>query len=105
MMGSDERFRGLIPVLTAAEVREWEKQCFDPASRPAPASPESSHPALSERVVMESAGRAAALAIAREFPVGVVVAAVGKGNNGGDAVVALRTLRAWGREVIAVPVG
>ena len=81
----------LLPVLTASEMREWERVCFTTGG-------------LSERVVMEAAGRAVAAAIARVFPEGPVVAAVGKGNNGGDALVALRTLRAWGREVLAVPV-
>jgi NAD(P)H-hydrate repair Nnr-like enzyme with NAD(P)H-hydrate dehydratase domain len=32
-------------------------------------------------------------------PRGPVVAVVGSGNNGGDALVALRSLRAWGRDV------
>jgi ADP-dependent NAD(P)H-hydrate dehydratase / NAD(P)H-hydrate epimerase len=81
----------LVPLPTAAEMRDWEKRCFAPGR-------------MSERVVLESAGRAAALAIARHFPAGRVVAGVGAGNNGGDALVALRTLRAWGRDVLAVPV-
>jgi ADP-dependent NAD(P)H-hydrate dehydratase / NAD(P)H-hydrate epimerase len=82
----------LLPVVTAEEMRSWERRCFAPGG-------------VSERVVMESAGRAAAIATMRTFPEGVVVGAVGKGNNGGDAIVALRTLRAMGREVRAVPVG
>jgi ADP-dependent NAD(P)H-hydrate dehydratase / NAD(P)H-hydrate epimerase len=52
-----------------------------------------------ERALMENAGRAAALVIDRLFPNGRVLAAVGSGNNGGDALVALRSLRAWGRDV------
>jgi hydroxyethylthiazole kinase-like uncharacterized protein yjeF len=48
---------------------------------------------------MENAGRSAALLLAERFPEGRVVAAVGSGHNGGDALVLLRTLRAWGREV------
>lgn len=51
---------------------------------------------------MENAGRSAALVLARLFPEGPVAAAVGGGNNGGDALVALRTLAAWGREVACV---
>jgi len=82
----------LPPLATAGEMREWERLCFTGGG-------------LSERVVMESAGRAAAWIIARECPEGRVVAAVGPGNNGGDAAVALRTLRAWGREVAAFPAG
>ncbi|MEX2571034.1 MAG: NAD(P)H-hydrate dehydratase [Gemmatimonadota bacterium] len=82
----------LLPLATGAEMRDWERATFDGGD-------------IGERVVLESAGRAAAVAIARTFPEGEVVAAVGKGNNGGDALVALRTLRAWGRSVRAQPVG
>lgn len=60
---------------------------------------------IPERALMENAGRAAALAIQRLYPEGAVVAVVGSGNNGGDAMVALRSLRLWGREVAYVPVG
>jgi len=81
----------LLPLPTAQEMRDWEIRCFAGAD-------------VSERVVMESAGRAAALVVAHEFPEGRVVASAGAGNNGGDAVVALRTLRAWGRDVAIVPV-
>jgi NAD(P)H-hydrate epimerase len=55
-----------------------------------------------ERVLMESAGRAAAEVLARLFPEGPVLGVVGSGNNGGDGLVLLRTLAAWGREVHAV---
>ena len=55
-----------------------------------------------QTVLMENAGRAAALVLARVFPDGPVVAVVGAGNNGGDALVAVRTLRAWGRDARAV---
>lgn len=79
-------------VLTAAEMREWEAAVFSAG-------------VANERVVMESAGRAVATVIADRWPTGRIVAAVGGGNNGGDAVVALRTLAAMGREVVAVPVG
>jgi NAD(P)H-hydrate epimerase len=51
---------------------------------------------------MENAGRAAAQILTRLFPSGPVVAFVGAGNNGGDALVLLRCLAAWGREVQAV---
>lgn len=53
-------------------------------------------------VLMENAGRSAAQVVARLFPDGPVVGFVGAGNNGGDALVLLRTLTAWGREVKAV---
>lgn len=54
---------------------------------------------------MENAGQRAALLIEHLFPVGRVVALVGSGNNGGDALVCLRALSAWGRRVRAVTVG
>ena len=54
---------------------------------------------------MENAGQRTALIIEHLFPEGRVVALVGSGNNGGDALVCLRALAAWGRQVIAVTVG
>ena len=60
---------------------------------------------IPERALMENAGRAAAQVIQRLWPEGRVVAVVGSGNNGGDAMVALRSLRLWGRDVAWVPVG
>lgn len=53
-------------------------------------------------VLMENAGRSAAQVVQRLYPEGRVVGLVGSGNNGGDALVLLRTLAAWGREVTAV---
>jgi ADP-dependent NAD(P)H-hydrate dehydratase / NAD(P)H-hydrate epimerase len=58
-----------------------------------------------ERALMENAGRAAALVIDRLHPTGRVVAVVGSGHNGGDALVALRSLQSWGRDVAYVTVG
>ena len=55
--------------------------------------------------LMENAGRQAALILHRLFPEGRVVALVGSGNNGGDGLVCLRALAAWGRPVAAVVVG
>jgi ADP-dependent NAD(P)H-hydrate dehydratase / NAD(P)H-hydrate epimerase len=55
-------------------------------------------------VLMENAGRSAAQVLERLYPVGPVVGVVGAGNNGGDALVLLRTLAAWGRPVRAVVV-
>ena len=54
---------------------------------------------------MENAGRESALLVEHLFPEGAVVALVGSGNNGGDALVCLRALTAWGRHVTAVLVG
>lgn len=53
-------------------------------------------------VLMENAGRSAAILAHQLFPEGDVVGIVGGGNNGGDALVALRTLAAWGRSVRGV---
>jgi hydroxyethylthiazole kinase-like uncharacterized protein yjeF len=60
---------------------------------------------IPERALMENAGRAAALVIQRLQPRGRIVAVAGSGNNGGDAIVALRSLRSWGREVAWLPAG
>lgn len=55
-----------------------------------------------EPTLMENAGRSAALLLDRLHPRGRVVGLVGSGNNGGDALVVLRTLAAWGRPVTGV---
>ena len=58
-----------------------------------------------ESALMENAGRQTALIIQHLFPEGPVAALVGSGNNGGDALVCLRSLAAWGRRVTSVVVG
>ena len=58
-----------------------------------------------EPALMENAGRQTALIVQHLFPDGPVAALVGSGNNGGDALVCLRCLAAWGRSVTAVMVG
>lgn len=83
---------GLVPLLTAEEMGAWDRSAVEAAGLP-------------ERVLMENAGRAAAGVVAREFPSGRVAAAIGPGKNGGDGLVMLRTLAAWGRKVVAVPIG
>lgn len=60
---------------------------------------------IAEPVLMESAGRAAAALLAREWPSGSVGILAGSGNNGGDAAVVARCLRAWGREATLFAVG
>lgn len=60
---------------------------------------------MPEPALMENAGRQTALIIQHLFPDGPVAALVGSGNNGGDALVCLRCLAAWGRSVTAVMVG
>jgi len=83
---------GPVPVLTSDEMRAWDDRAIRSLGIP-------------EAVLMESAGRAAAAIVDRLFPDGRVVCAIGAGNNGGDALVVARVLRAWGREVSAVAAG
>jgi ADP-dependent NAD(P)H-hydrate dehydratase / NAD(P)H-hydrate epimerase len=81
--------RAVVPAPTAAEAVELDERAIEDLGVP-------------QRVLMENAGRSAAAVLLRLFAPGPVVAIVGSGNNGGDALVLLRTLRAWGREVHAV---
>ena len=81
--------RGLVPVATGEESAAFDRRAVETLAVPEP-------------TLMESAGRAAAEVVDRLYPRGEVVAVVGGGHNGGDALVALRTLAAWGRTVRAV---
>lgn len=81
-----------VPVVSADEMRAWDAHTIQSLGIPEP-------------VLMEAAGRAAASVVHRLYPMGRVVCAVGSGNNGGDALVVARTLRAWGRDVAVVQVG
>jgi hydroxyethylthiazole kinase-like uncharacterized protein yjeF len=54
-----------------------------------------------ERALIECAGRELAHRVRAHWPEGLVSAVVGSGHNGADALVALRTLKAWGRPVRA----
>jgi NAD(P)H-hydrate epimerase len=94
MTGPESHFfaAARVPVLTAAEMRAWDVQAITAYGVP-------------ERVLMESAGRAVAAVVQRLYPTGRVVAFTGSGNNGGDAVIAARTLWMWGRQVDVVHVG
>jgi hydroxyethylthiazole kinase-like uncharacterized protein yjeF len=49
-----------------------------------------------QAVLMENAGRSAATVLHRLFSGARVLGLVGAGNNGGDALVAMRTLQSWG---------
>ncbi len=61
--------------------------------------------ATSERALIECAGRELAHRVRASWPEGQVTAIAGSGHNGADALVALRTLRAWGRPVRAILAG
>ncbi|MCH7490302.1 MAG: bifunctional ADP-dependent NAD(P)H-hydrate dehydratase/NAD(P)H-hydrate epimerase, partial [Gemmatimonadetes bacterium] len=70
-----------IPVLDARQAAEWDAWSIERG--------------VPSRVLMESAGRAAAVVIAREFGAklsGGIVVAAGHGNNGGDGWVVARAL-------------
>ena len=91
--GLGRRFgKAVVHAPTAAQAARYDRISMDELGVPEPA-------------LMENAGRQAALIIDRLFPEGAVVALVGSGNNGGDALVCLRALAAWGRRVAAVLVG
>lgn len=81
--------KAVVHAPTAAQAARFDRISMDELGVPEPA-------------LMENAGRQAALIIDRLFPEGTVVALVGSGNNGGDALVCLRALAAWGRRVAAV---
>lgn len=83
--------RGHVALLTAGEAAALDRRAQEGG--------------IPERALMENAGRAAAQVIQRLYPEGRVVAVVGSGNNGGDAMVALRSLHLWGRDVAWVPAG
>ncbi len=72
--------------LTCAEMRQLEEHAFKQG--------------VSAEALMEKAGLGIAHAILRRFPCpGMVIACIGSGNNGGDALVAARHLRAAGWKV------
>lgn len=83
--------RASVPACTGDESARFDARAIHELGVPQP-------------VLMENAGRSAAQILQRLYPSGPVVAVVGAGNNGGDALVLLRTLAAWGRLVRAVVV-
>jgi NAD(P)H-hydrate epimerase len=84
--------RPLVGAPTGAESAEFDRFAIQDLGVP-------------QDTLMENAGRSAALVLQRLFPEGQVTALVGVGNNGGDALVLLRCLAAWGRPVTAILVG
>ena len=84
--------RPLVGAPTGVESAEFDRYAIQDLGVPQP-------------TLMENAGRSAALVLQRLFPRGQVTALVGTGNNGGDALVLLRNLAAWGRPVSAILVG
>lgn len=83
--------RGLLPVATGEEAAAFDRAAVAGG--------------VPERSLMESAGRAAADLAAHMAPSGTLVIVAGSGHNGGDGVVAARTLAARGRDVRIVVVG
>ena len=84
--------REFVYALRAADAVEWDRHARDAHGIP-------------ERVLMQNAGHAVAAVTQKLFPHGPVVALVGSGHNGGDALIALRELQRWGREVSCVSSG
>jgi ADP-dependent NAD(P)H-hydrate dehydratase / NAD(P)H-hydrate epimerase len=74
------------PLLTAEEMRATDRWAID----------ESGVPSLE---LMERAGEGLAHVTARHAPAGRIAIVCGKGNNGGDGLVAARMLRQAGRDV------
>src|SRR5688500_4958041 len=60
---------------------------------------------VQERVLMDNAGRAVAAAVPSLLPTGNILAVIGPGHNGGDGLVAARTLQQWGRQVRWIAAG
>ena len=84
--------RALVGAPTGTESAEFDRLAIHGVGVPLPS-------------LMENAGRSAALVLQRLYSRGQVTALVGTGNNGGDALVLLRNLAAWGRPVTAILVG
>ncbi|MEX0935531.1 MAG: NAD(P)H-hydrate epimerase, partial [Gemmatimonadota bacterium] len=91
--GSDRSFgRPAVFLPTGDEAARFDRRAIEEFGVPA-------------AVLMENAGRGAALVLDRLWPRGRVLVAVGSGNNGGDGVVLARTLFAQGRHVEILLVG
>src|SRR3954465_2941951 len=78
--------RWMEPLLEAGEMRELDRWAI-------------SEKKVGVDALMERAGEGLAGVIARRAPAGRIAIVCGKGNNGGDGIVAARLLRQAGREV------
>ena len=87
------------PLRPFARSRIWAPTAAEAAAFDQAASERQGVP---QAALMECAGRSAAEILDRLYPQGEVLAFIGPGNNGGDGLVMLRTLHAWGRPVRAV---
>lgn len=92
MTNSDLYGQEWLPLPRAAEMAEIDRRAREERHVP-------------ERLLMENAGRSIAMLVQQLFPRGRVAAAVGSGHNGGDAFIALRALKSWGRDVVAIQAG
>lgn len=81
-----------VRLYTAEEIAELDRRATESGAIP-------------ERALIENAGRALAIRLQTRWPEGRVLALAGSGHNGADALVAARTLSAWGREVELVACG
>jgi hydroxyethylthiazole kinase-like uncharacterized protein yjeF len=80
-------YNGNMDVLTAAEMRQCDERTVERVG-------------ISWQALMEAAGFRVAVFVAREFPTQKhILVLCGKGNNGGDGLVAARHLDAAGRQV------
>src|SRR3954469_2143284 len=78
--------RWMEPLLEAGETRELDRWAIDERK-------------VAVEELMEAAGKGLAGVIARRAPAGRIAIVCGKGNNGGDGIVAARLLRQAGRDV------
>src|SRR3954462_10002555 len=78
--------RWMEPLLEAGESRELDRWAINERK-------------ITTEELMERAGDGLAGVVARRAPAGRIAIVCGKGNNGGDGIVAARLLRAAGREV------
>src|SRR3954453_23308951 len=78
--------RWMEPLLEAGETRELDRWAIEEKK-------------VGVEQLMESAGEGLAGVVARRAPAGRIAIVCGKGNNGGDGIVAARLLRQAGRDV------